>query len=764
MASQPDPYAAYADPVPQGAPNPQATPTGMDAEVYRATLEHLVNTGATRDHILAYAQQAGYPEEALRGLDEAITYRDQGGKGHIPVLPTVQQPPQISHAPQQTETDPYAVYADPVQPPHDWKDELGIGARAVGRGLGSVLDLGFLPVEAMLSLSGEKGLGMYADDADSLANSAGLAAPVTNGEKLASKAIEGATGALATGGIGAGIGKLAAGTTAGRVGAALAESPIASALSGGAAGGASEYARQNGAGAGGQLAAGLAGGLGAGGLIAGGGKLADALSTSVDNGTRTLSPVAQAFERQNVPALAADVGGTGTRMATAAANTTLGGIPLREAAEKSIEMARAARDRIAAAIGKPAGDATAAGSAAQSGVKTFLQSSAQKGNQLYEAIPIDGAANAQLSNTKQALSNITAGLKSNPELSAVISDPRMQRIADAIQGKAVQEPTGILDAAGNPIMREVQKGGALSWQDLKDFRSYVGEKAGAQALQSDIPQAKLKALYGALSDDMKATAEAQGPKALAAFNRANSFWRARATRIENVVTPILGKDLAKTPEAAFRQLESWAGDKGSFVRTAQALRTMPADEADTIRATIFNKLGNAHAGAQNGAGEIFSPATFITQWNRLPANAKAVLFPGKQYQQDISDLVTIADAQKAAGKFANTSGTGMAMHMAPGIGTAMALFHNPMALLAAGGAQYSVGKMLANPKFARWLASSVDKPNPAAQLAHINRLTAIATANPVIANDVLALQERLAHAFTGAQPIAAEPAQQEAQP
>jgi hypothetical protein len=69
--------------------------------------------------------------------------------------------------------------------------------------------------------------------------------------------------------------------------------------------------------------------------------------------------------------------------------------------------------------------------------------------------------------------------------------------------------------------------------------------------------------------------------------------------------------------------------------------------------------------------------------------------------------------------------------------------------------QVGAGKLLASPKFARWLASAPKKPNAAAQLAHINRLTRIATANPVIANDVLGLQERLAKAFTQ-QPVAAQ--------
>lgn len=746
MAEQ-DPYAAIAHPV--------ATPTGVPDDTYRTELARLVNSGASRAQIEDYLKSVGYTPDQVHGLEAALDYKAKGGKGLVSVRPSLLVTPQAQQPPA-PENDPYAAFADlvPQDAQHGALDQLGIGARAVGKGLGSLLDFGFLPAELVLGLDDPSVLGMYSQDADKAADALGLARPQSDAENLASKTIEGATGALATGGLGALGAKALAGTAAGRVAESLAQAPVAQAIAGGAAGGASELARQSGAGPAGQLIAGLAGGLGAGGAIAGGGKLADSVASTMSN-ERTLTPVAQAFERQGVPALAADVGGTGVRMATGAANTTLGGLPLRAAAEKSIEMARAARDRIAAQIGRVGADQTAGGNAAQAGARKFLASTEQRGGQLYDAIPIAADTQANLSNSKQALSEITSGLSSNPELSAVISDPRMQRIADAIQGKVVQEPTGLLDASGAPIMRDVQKGGNLSWQDLKEFRTYIGEKAGAQALQSDIPQAKLKALYGALSSDMRATAEAQGPKALAAFNRANAYWRAREARIENVVTPILGKDLNKTPEEAFRQIERWAGDKGSFVRTAQALRTMPQDEADSIRATVFSRLGNAPAGGQNGAGEVFSPATFMTQWNRMPPNAKAVLFPGKEYQQDIADIVSIAEAQKAAGKFANTSHTATAMHMAPGVGTTVALFHNPIALLGAAGSQFAIGKLLASPKFARWLASAPNKPNAAAQLAHVNRLASISAAQPAIANDVLALQERLAKAFAG-QPLAAE--------
>jgi hypothetical protein len=263
-----------------------------------------------------------------------------------------------------------------------------------------------------------------------------------------------------------------------------------------------------------------------------------------------------AFDRQDVVPMAAQVGGTGSRAVTAITKATLGGVPLAQAAQRSIQSAQAARDRIAAAIGRVTDD-TGAGQAAQSGVGSFIGSTMAKANRLYNAIPIAAERPAVLTNTKQALADLNAGLLSNPELSKTVADSKLAQYQRAIEGHTETVPTGVVDANGNPITRQVQKGGKLSWQDLKAFRSHIGEQAGAPSLTSDISQQALRKLYAALSQDMQATAKAEGPQALAAFNRANGFYRARQARIDNVLKLITGNDLNKSPRALPRSPSGW---------------------------------------------------------------------------------------------------------------------------------------------------------------------------------------------------------------
>lgn len=630
--------------------------------------------------------------------------------------------------------DEFGDFPD-APPDRSLTDYIGMGVRGLEVGMNSLPDIVAGPVNALVNaLPGEQGLSTtpFRDAANAHADAMHMAAPVTDQEQLVNAAMEGAGGSLPFMG-GAPVTALAAGAMSG-------------------AGG--ELARQSGAGPGGQLLATIAGGaLGAGGVAAAG-KAAGAF------GERELNPLMQAFERQQVEALPADVGGHFTRMLSAGiSKLTLGGMLLEEAAKKSIASAQAAKERIAGQIGTVA-DELGAGQSARRGAEQSIKAMATKESALHEAIPIPHDAPATTGNTQQRLSEINAGLSSNDELSALISDNRLQAFEKAIAGKTTEVPTGLLDADGNAMARKVPTGG-LSWGDLKAFRSYVGELKGKQSLQNDTSQAALGRLYGALSEDMRATASGHGPKALRSFERANTYSRAMHGRIDNVLTHIVGKDLNKSGEDAFRQIQSWAGNRGDVTKVAQALRSMPEEEAATVRASIFNKLGDAPAGNQNGAGTVFSPAAFVTHWNKMPGRAKSALFPGAEYRQSIDDLVSITDAQKAAGKLGMGSPTAHLLQAGHVLGRASAfgtsLFINPLASLAIAadvGGELAVGKLLASPRFARWLASAPAKPNPAAQLAHINRLTAIAAAQPQIANDVLGLQQRLAQAFTG-QPLAA---------
>lgn len=633
--------------------------------------------------------------------------------------------------------------------------DAGDGAvGAAARGAGSFLTAGFLDEAGALADTVMRG-GTYAQNLDTRRGQEKFDEENSPYARIGGQLIAGAV--LPTR-IGGAFTEAAIGAARSGRGAALAAGAraagIQGAKEGAAIGGAYGVGDADG-GAGSRLLGGATGALvggAAGGLSAfGGARAANALNQRARIATRALPNEAQEFgaaaERQSIDYLPADVpNATKTRMASGVSGMTLGGIPLAEAAQKTIASAKNARDRIAAGIGIVTDDA-GAGAAAQRGAKRWIASSEKRASSLYDRIPIRPQADASVGNSRAVLADLTAGLESNPELSALVADPRLNAFEAAFAGRSEVVPTGLLDSSGKPLTRTVQKGGALSWQDLKAFRTYVGEKAGAPELQSDTSKKALKALYGALSEDMRATAAKQGGGALTAFNRANTFFRGRQDRIENVLSDVLGNDLNKGSEAAFRSIESMVRDNSANSgKVARLLRSMPEDESSTVRASILGQLGDASAGRQDRTGDVFSPAEFMTQWNKLSDRAKGVLFQG-DHRNAINDLVRVADGMKGSQQFANTSRTSLGTNAVALLG---AFWANPLLGIATAGGQFGAGKLLASPKVARWLTRMPKKPNGPAVLSHINQLSKIAQAEPVIANEVLQLQSRLAEAFTSA--------------
>jgi hypothetical protein len=272
----------------------------------------------------------------------------------------------------------------------------------------------------------------------------------------------------------------------------------------------------------------------------------------------------------------------------------------------------------------------------------------------------------------------------------------VSKFLDALTPQA--EPTGVLDAAGKPITRP--QGGGLSWDDLRAFRSRVGEIIGQPGLASDGAQiGQLRALYGALSDDIRQTATEYGPKAEGAWSRWNNYARARSNRIENVVSLILGKDGERGAQSAFEAMQRLASDKGGDpIKLARALRSMPEEEANSVRATMLDDLGTASAGKQDHTGTIFSPAEFVTSWNKISDRAKNVLFTG-EHRDAINDIVKVLSGMKASTKFANTSKTGIGV--VASTHTIPMMLANPIVGAIDMALQYGGGKLLSSPAVSR---------------------------------------------------------------
>jgi hypothetical protein len=487
---------------------------------------------------------------------------------------------------------------------------------------------------------------------------------------------------------------------------ALSQQPIAQGISGAVSGGSSEVARQGGASPIGQAAAGLAGGVGA---FSGTNALARLAQPKV------ASPVAQAAGRQNIQLMPADVGGPATRGLTAAAAQSAVSSPsVRGAAQRTQGQFKQAAQK----TGGPALAPDDAGATVKSAGDRFVQGSQRTGGQLYDrAEKMAKGVSIKAKNAITTIDEQIAELQSAPKVNA-------------------------------PLIKELKKfrndlsaNGGVKVSGMRDLRTAAQKAAYTDDLRSTPAKRVLGIVADSISGDIDAGLTHAGRgNAAKAFKTADAYWRDRVEYIDGVLEPIIGK--AKSGEAVLNAVEQMAQGKGKGVQTLMKLmRSVDKSEASDIRATIIDRMGRASAGQQNAEGTGYSATTFLTNWNKMSAKGKAAIFTDPAQRKNLDDLATVADSMKQSGKYANHSNTGSAainqVFLSGGVGGTLGL----PTMFAAGAAQYLTGKLLANPKFANWLAKV--PANPQAMKQYSKQLSAIASAEPIIANDIASVQKFL---------------------
>ena len=596
--------------------------------------------------------------------------------------------------------------------------------------------------------------------------------------------------------------------------------------------------------------------------------------------------VAQAAERQGVDILPQDVGGRGIARATqGAAQSPFGAKTVGAAADRlydsfsgrvgdlagdapsprdagniigdqaaqvgsrSVDAAEQSSGAIERAIAVP-GDATGAGQLIQRGVSRFMEDTAERASALYDQVPIPAEQQGELASTRRLLNDFTAEWESNPQLGAIFSNGRLSNFLDALTPNVTRTPTGLLDASGRAITRDVTEGGALSWRDLSEFRTRVGDMLADPNLTEKIAPRQLRALYGALTTDMEATARRASPEALARWKRANNFYDGRLKRINDTFSRVVGKKGDATPNEAFAAVQSMLkpGSTGNSAAFGRIMRSLPAEDANTVRASIvrdarggrqfdadafaknwgqlsergksallpqpgmrmimddaagraavdsrnpfaglsgeqiFAKLdtmagnkgdatrfqatmarlspeeansvrstfikqgGRAMPGAQNAEGDAFSIARWLTRWNTMTPEAKAVLFGRGELRASMNDLALLAERVKASEKLAGHSNTGAINDFSKttmSLGSAVVALLTGHPLVAAGlslpaAYQRISAEMLTSPRLLRWLTRAPKEADRPGQLAYLSKLSTIAAREPAIANNVIDLRE-----------------------
>ncbi len=373
------------------------------------------------------------------------------------------------------------------------------------------------------------------------------------------------------------------------------------------------------------------------------------------------------------------------------------------------------------------GDDEATGTAIERGTKSFVEEFSAKGGKLYDKLDEFIQPGTQID---------------TPSFNDTVKEV-MQRYASDIEFAEILTPKSIklLDAA----VRQVETRGGMTYSTFKALRRQLGnEMKGSSGVLDDVTSAEIKQLYGAISDDMGVVASNVGEEAFKAFTRANTFWRAGRQRIDNVISPLVEKS---------NGLKIYnAVTKGAPSEVATMRKSLPKEQWDKVVGQVINNMGRANPGAQSAAGDIFSPATFLTNYNKLSPAVKRQLFGHDPLlAKSLDSLTKVSGSIKDMAGVANTSRTaqagvymGMLMGGLGGVegyrsgGAEGALKGVAMGLAGGVAVPYMASKLMTSKGFVNWLAdaATIATDTPKAMGAHILRLHLISEREPHIKEEV----------------------------
>jgi hypothetical protein len=385
----------------------------------------------------------------------------------------------------------------------------------------------------------------------------------------------------------------------------------------------------------------------------------------------------------------------------------------------------AASDVVASRFGKSR-TMNEAGAELQRGANERIDRAKTVIGKAYDAIPISDSAQTSTANTVGTLQQLTGRFQSNPDLAEALKDPKLATYLGA-----------------------VQKG--LSWKDMKDFRSIIGEKIGEMRLGESSSTSDLRALYGALSQDMRDSAAAQGPGALRAFERANGLNRQNEELVQGALARIIGKDGNLAPEKAAAAVQAMT--KGG--KSTGDLKTLAQIKAATMKSGAWNEIAATliRLGGQpaNSAGRDFNPQTFVHWYADMAEPARRMLFGGSnnELRKALDGFVAVNQRLQNVNALRNTSQTAGNLTAAGTVGTMAAAITNPMLgakLLGVMAGNYGMAKLWTNPGFVRLMtgySKAVASGNNQAVKSQIGRISALAATNPELREPLMALQQRL---------------------
>jgi hypothetical protein len=295
------------------------------------------------------------------------------------------------------------------------------------------------------------------------------------------------------------------------------------------------------------------------------------------------------------------------------------------ASQQTVDAANGSLQNVAQKLG-PATTLQEGGDALQSAARNWVTTTLPKKlGDLWKpvdaAIPADTPVSVhvfknaldEINDSAGALEKVAQQLKpSAPSRLLKALNDTLESPAGTAAKPAQQAATGLLDAAGNPIMKETAAAvapRAVTWGDVQKLRSTLGDAMSNPVIVKDVGAKNLSRLYAALSGDMRTAAAGIGDDTLKLFEDANAGSRQLYSIAEGPMSKVIasGKETAadSAPEViASRLLNS--GKKGAS--DLQILRQEIPEGVDQLAAAHLRTGG-------------------LDAWGKLAPEAKTALVP-----------------------------------------------------------------------------------------------------------------------------------------
>lgn len=590
--------------------------------------------------------------------------------------------------------------------------DLAFGARSVLQGAGSLLGAvggdafnNYIANPIARSVGAQEARP-YREEAAALADRLGLPRAQTATDRVLGDVGEALTGTGLTMGVGAGInalanlGRSAAAPVTNRLADLLTAQPVQQTIASATGSAASGATREAGGGTGAQLAAGLAGGIGP-----------SALATLGAAGTRGLVRGASGEQMQrtiadfNALGATPSVGQASGNRAIQGVENLLAGAPtssgvMNRFAERQAEQIGQGLQGTGNSLSRNA-SAERAGRAIETGVETFSNNVRAMRQALYWQADQFMPANTPVSlqNTQSALQQLVTPTPGAVATTGALVNPKIQQMAKNLSA----------DLQAN--------GGAIPYEAVKELRSRIGEALSDFTLTPDSATREYRKLYAALSQDLERAAKQMGPEAEQAARRANNYTRVSSDRLEQIQRVV---DKNGGPEQVYNAVMQGTKDGGTTLRAV--MQSLPEQGQKAVTAAVIKRMGMANPGAQDAAGDVFSAATFLTNWNKVSPEARRALFDryGSGFSQSMDRIARVADNIKQGAKvYANPSGTAnRAAAIGYGVSLGGSILHAmmsgsliaPLLPIGGGAAANWMARKLTHPDFVNWLAHTTTVP------------------------------------------------------